>query len=83
MFAESCVNGNVRLVGGRSEYEGRVEYCANSVWGTVCDDSWSSNSASVVCRQLDYSSESMSCYRLAIFFVKFLNNPMLYPLLNK
>jgi len=70
MYPESCVNGNIRLVGGRTEYEGRVEYCANNVWGTVCDDGWNSIDASVVCRQLDYASESKSymTYKLTMFY---------------
>ena len=42
----------VRLVGGEDDKEGRVEICYNNVWGSVCDDSWSTNDARVVCRQL-------------------------------
>ena len=42
----------IRLVGGQSSNEGTVEICINGVWGTVCDHSWSSSDARVVCRQL-------------------------------
>ena len=50
-----CQQGALRLVGGSSQYEGRIEFCNNNQWGTVCDDAYDRRDAAVVCRQLGFS----------------------------
>ena len=52
----NCTNGHLRLRGGTTSQEGRVEMCYERQWGTVCDNSWGNNDAIVACRQLGFSS---------------------------
>ncbi len=54
--------GAVRLVDGIVPYRGRVEYCRNGRWSSVCrrySSHWNRNHAAAVCRQLGYPSEGI------------------------
>ena len=55
--------GAVRLVDSILPHQGRVEFCKNGRWATVCSNywwyRWDSNNAAVVCRQLGYPSVGM------------------------
>ena len=49
--------GAVRLVDGIVPYRGRLEFCMNRMWYTICNSHywrWEKADATVVCRQLGY-----------------------------
>ena len=52
----TCETGEVRLRGGSSSSEGRVEVCLDGQFGTVCDTFWDDTNAAVICNQLNLPS---------------------------
>ena len=53
-YAVYCVDGEVRLVEGETDWEGRVEMCVNGRWGTIGDSEWTLANSHVVCNSLGY-----------------------------
>ena len=49
----NCTNRAIRLVGGSTANEGRVEVCINNAWGTITYFD-GGNEARTVCNQLGY-----------------------------
>ena len=51
----------VRLVGGPSSEEGRLELNYYGVWGTVCDDGFTDMAAAIVCLSLGFTYVLYRC----------------------
>ena len=54
LVTSSCTEGGVRLAGGETAMEGRVEVCHNQTWWAVSSWYWDYRDATVVCRHLHY-----------------------------
>ena len=65
-----CNDGQLRLAGGVTHTEGRVEICISETWGTVCDDSWNNVDAQVVCRSLGFSYIGLFVFLQCVCTVK-------------
>ena len=60
----SCTHGTIRLVGGTTTNQGRVEVCVGQTWETVCDHGFYSSDARVVCHQLGYDVDKPGTCKL-------------------
>ena len=54
-----CNHGDVRLVNGHKETEGRVEVCAYGYWAMACDSNWNIAATRLACKQMGFPMESM------------------------
>ena len=54
-----CTDGAIRLIGGVTTREGRVEICYQNQWGSVCDNGWGVSDSQVVCRELGFHVTGM------------------------
>ena len=52
---QQAYDTTIRLVGGKHDYEGRIEVLYKQQWGAVCDRKWSTPAALVACKMLGYS----------------------------
>ena len=59
VYVDSCVNGELRLVEGKSEWDGRLEICFGQRWGTVGNDGWTVVNSQVICNAFGYDFTSM------------------------
>ncbi len=64
--AAVCIQGEIRLVGGADFRQGRVEVCNSNAWGTVCDDFFGADEATVACRQLGLNGDGRILLELEI-----------------
>ena len=59
-----CENGEMRLMEGKEEWQGRLEVCYNRRWGTVSGDNWTLTNSHVVCNALGYNTTSKTFLQL-------------------
>uniref|UniRef100_A0A1X7T3T8 SRCR domain-containing protein n=1 Tax=Amphimedon queenslandica TaxID=400682 RepID=A0A1X7T3T8_AMPQE len=69
-----CENGDIRLVGGTDPLVGRVELCVYKTWGTICDDYWDDNDASVVPYQHTIAILRGNCHLVLLILIVLAQN---------
>ncbi|XP_019852408.1 PREDICTED: scavenger receptor cysteine-rich domain superfamily protein-like [Amphimedon queenslandica] len=53
-YRTDCNEGEIRLVNGTIDREGRLEICTNGVWGGFCSSNFRKSAAHVACKQAGY-----------------------------
>lgn len=66
---DDCETGEIRLIGGASQNEGRLEICVNRLWGTVCGLNWDEKDTAVVCGDLGYQIQGKEIMNYIIIFI--------------
>ena len=75
----SCIqDGDLRLVNGTIQQEGRAEICLNGVWGAICETGWTSNDAVVFCRELGYDGPGIKIKILVSKYRAYFAGPTTY-----
>ena len=59
--------GAIRVGDASSVMQGAVEVCINGTWGGICSEDWDNRDASVVCRQLGFSSNGTVAFFVVLF----------------
>ena len=54
LVSDTSQTFSLRLVGGKTSNEGRIEISFNNSWGTICHFGWDRKDATVACKQLGY-----------------------------
>ena len=65
----NCNLGDLRLVNGQNNMEGRIEICFNGIWGTIADDNWHNADAKVACRHLGFAANGQCICLLLIIIM--------------
>ena len=60
VLTANCSDGQVRLVDGATDVEGRVEICFSRRWGTISGNGWTLRESTVVCNDLGYEATGKS-----------------------
>lgn len=69
---DNCTDYHVRLVGGTTANEGRVQICLNNVWGTFCyRESYSSYNvdANIICKAVGYDTGRLSIACIIVIII--------------
>ena len=55
----TCNDGELKLVGGNTEYEGRLQICFDQRWTAIDAKGWTMLDTEVACKQLGYQSHGI------------------------
>ena len=55
----TCNDGELKLVGGNTKYEGRLQICFDQRWTAIDAKGWTMLDTKVACKQLGYQSHGI------------------------